>query len=209
MDFERLVRVVDSARFLVGLRSIMLAVAFGGSLIVRFWFGLSLGLSLLIFFVGWPLGGTLVTGDDDLPGGWSNPDGTEQPVWLEAPFWGRISAGVALAAAGAALDDGWRSTQGLVWPRGRRLLCRCCSHHPPVVAARRSGSRCARFLAVMKTLNRPVGPAELNLIAASGWKEFPPRLPEQPIFYPVLTEEYAAPKSSRPSISTSWASSES
>ena len=42
------------------------------------------------------------------------------------------------------------------------------------------------------TLYRPVGPEELKLIAASGWKAFPPRLPEQPIFYPVLNEEYAA-----------------
>ena len=43
-----------------------------------------------------------------------------------------------------------------------------------------------------KTLYRPVGPAELELISESGWKEFPPRLPEQPIFYPVLNQEYAA-----------------
>src|SRR5215471_8814393 len=41
------------------------------------------------------------------------------------------------------------------------------------------------------TLFRPVGPKELALIAASGYREFPPRLPEQPIFYPVLHEEYA------------------
>ena len=40
-------------------------------------------------------------------------------------------------------------------------------------------------------LYRPVGPKELALIAASGHREFPPRLPEQPIFYPVLNEEYA------------------
>ena len=40
-------------------------------------------------------------------------------------------------------------------------------------------------------LYRPVGPKELALIAASGYREFPPRLPEQPIFYPVLNEEYA------------------
>lgn len=38
---------------------------------------------------------------------------------------------------------------------------------------------------------RPVGPKELELIAASGYRAFPPRLPEQPIFYPVLNEEYA------------------
>ena len=41
------------------------------------------------------------------------------------------------------------------------------------------------------TLFRPVGPKELALIEASGWRQFPPRLPEQPIFYPVLNEEYA------------------
>jgi len=40
-------------------------------------------------------------------------------------------------------------------------------------------------------LYRPVGPKELELIAASGYRAFPPRLPEQPIFYPVLNEEYA------------------
>jgi hypothetical protein len=41
-------------------------------------------------------------------------------------------------------------------------------------------------------LYRPVNQQELDLIAASGWRSFPPRLPEQPIFYPVLNEEYAA-----------------
>jgi len=41
------------------------------------------------------------------------------------------------------------------------------------------------------TLFRPVGPAELRLIEEAGFRAFPPRLPEQPIFYPVLTEEYA------------------
>jgi hypothetical protein len=38
---------------------------------------------------------------------------------------------------------------------------------------------------------RPVGPEELRLIEASGMAAFPPRLPDQPIFYPVTTEEYA------------------
>ncbi len=41
------------------------------------------------------------------------------------------------------------------------------------------------------TLYRPVGQTELDLIAASGYRAFPPRLPEQPIFYPVVTREYA------------------
>src|ERR1700757_4074453 len=42
------------------------------------------------------------------------------------------------------------------------------------------------------TLYRPVGPKELKLVAESGYRRFPPRLEGQPIFYPVLNEEYAA-----------------
>jgi hypothetical protein len=40
-------------------------------------------------------------------------------------------------------------------------------------------------------LYRPVGANELRLIAESGYRAFPPRLPGQPIFYPVLNEDYA------------------
>lgn len=42
-----------------------------------------------------------------------------------------------------------------------------------------------------QTLYRPVGQQELDLIAAAGYRAFPPCLPEQPVFYPVLTREYA------------------
>src|SRR5689334_12630654 len=41
------------------------------------------------------------------------------------------------------------------------------------------------------TLYRPVGQAELDLIRPSGWRAFPPRLPHQPIFYPVTKVAYA------------------
>ena len=40
-------------------------------------------------------------------------------------------------------------------------------------------------------LFRPVDEDELRLIAESGYQAFPPRLPGQPIFYPVVNEEYA------------------
>ena len=40
-------------------------------------------------------------------------------------------------------------------------------------------------------LYRPVGHKELALIREGGNAAFPPRLPEQPIFYPVLNEAYA------------------
>lgn len=43
----------------------------------------------------------------------------------------------------------------------------------------------------MTRLYRPVGLEELALIWDSGCREFPPRLPEQPIFYPVTSADYA------------------
>lgn len=42
-----------------------------------------------------------------------------------------------------------------------------------------------------ETLFRPVGQKELDLIREAGWRRFPPRLSWQPIFYPVLSEQYA------------------
>lgn len=41
------------------------------------------------------------------------------------------------------------------------------------------------------TCYRPIGPKELELVAQSDYKRWPPRLPEQPIFYPVTNETYA------------------
>ena len=43
----------------------------------------------------------------------------------------------------------------------------------------------------LTTLYRPVGRQELEQIRASGFRAFPPRLLHQPLFYPVLDEEYA------------------
>lgn len=41
------------------------------------------------------------------------------------------------------------------------------------------------------TLYRPCNQAELDLVATLGFRAWPPRLPEQPIFYPVTNERYA------------------
>jgi hypothetical protein len=41
------------------------------------------------------------------------------------------------------------------------------------------------------TLFRPAGEKELALVRKSGWRSFPPRLPDQPFFYPVLNQDYA------------------
>lgn len=43
----------------------------------------------------------------------------------------------------------------------------------------------------LKTLYRPVNQNELDSIEKSGCLKFPPRLPQQPIFYPVMNKEYA------------------
>ena len=51
-------------------------------------------------------------------------------------------------------------------------------------------------------LFRPVGLRELELIAAAGWRAYPPRLAWQPVFYPVVTREYAR------AIVTQWNSRE-
>jgi hypothetical protein len=41
------------------------------------------------------------------------------------------------------------------------------------------------------TLYRPAGPKEIDLVRESRYTKWPPRLPEQPIFYPVTNEQYA------------------
>lgn len=48
------------------------------------------------------------------------------------------------------------------------------------------------------TLFRPTGQKELDLVRESGFKKWPPRLSEQPIFYPVTNEKYAI------EITTKW-----
>ncbi len=50
---------------------------------------------------------------------------------------------------------------------------------------------------------RPIGPRELELLEAAGWKRWPPRLPEQPFFYPVTNEQYAR------EIASKWNAAES
>lgn len=41
------------------------------------------------------------------------------------------------------------------------------------------------------TLYRPIGQKEYDLLEASEFSAWPPRRPEQPIFYPVTNEDYA------------------
>jgi len=81
-------------------------------LVLHFATGLGWGLSAFAILVGWPLVGTLVTADDDLPGGWSNPDGTIPPPWRTAAAWGQLLVGFAISSFVAALDTGLRTSVG-------------------------------------------------------------------------------------------------
>jgi hypothetical protein len=52
---------------------------------------------------------------------------------------------------------------------------------------------------------RPVGPRELELLEASDFRRCPPRLPGQPIFYPVTNEQYATEIASKWNVAESGA----
>lgn len=82
-------------------------------LVLHFATGLGWGLSAFAILVGWPLVGTLVTTDDDLPGGWSNPGGTIPPPWRTAVALGQLSVGLAISSFVAALDTGLRTSVGV------------------------------------------------------------------------------------------------
>lgn len=43
----------------------------------------------------------------------------------------------------------------------------------------------------LTVLYRPIGPKEWELLREADFKRWPPRLPDQPIFYPVTNEQYA------------------
>jgi hypothetical protein len=54
-------------------------------------------------------------------------------------------------------------------------------------------------------LYRPTGPIELELVKQSGFTRWPPRLPEQPIFYAVTNQEYTRQIAARWNVSDSGA----
>jgi len=72
-------------KYLLGL----IAIGFA-AVIPHAVFGWDLGAISLALFVGWPPAGTLITIDDDLPGGWSNPDGKSTSEWKTTAWWANI-----------------------------------------------------------------------------------------------------------------------
>lgn len=65
----------------------MLAVLTAASVAVSAWSGLPLGWITFAFLVGLPILGTIITIDDDFPGGWSNPDGKSRPEWTKGVWY--------------------------------------------------------------------------------------------------------------------------
>ena len=68
---------------------------------LRIGFGISSAVTLGVLLIGWPLLGTLITIDDDLPGGWSNPNGKVVPEWKRLWWWADLFLvrGALVAAA--------------------------------------------------------------------------------------------------------------
>lgn len=48
-----------------------------------------------------------------------------------------------------------------------------------------------KLMPELLTLQRRVRHREFELVRESGFRRFPSRLPHQPIFYPVLNQQYA------------------
>jgi len=70
-----------------------------------------------------------------------------------------------------------------------RLHCRLCNTGFSAADYHAAQRRCPKT--GFSTLYRPVGKNELVKIEQMQFRGFPPRLQSQPIFYPVLTQEYA------------------
>jgi hypothetical protein len=81
------------------LRLIFLSIAALLTVLLHWLGGMGIGWAALIAFLGWPILGTIVTADDDLPGGWSNPDGTRTPDWQLPAFWGSMFYRSAIVCA--------------------------------------------------------------------------------------------------------------
>jgi hypothetical protein len=57
------------------------------AILLRVFLQIPVWFTFAALLIGWPLVGTLVTLDDDFPGGWSNPDGKSVPEWKRLWWW--------------------------------------------------------------------------------------------------------------------------
>ena len=76
--------------------------------------GEPVGYAMLFTLVALPLIGLLVTIDDDLPGGFSNPNGNARGPWREWEYWADLAARGAISGFGFAIDRGWNTPAAIV-----------------------------------------------------------------------------------------------
>jgi hypothetical protein len=94
--------------------AITAAIGLGLGLVLRITSGGSpVGLSMVAMLVVLPLIGVLITVDDDLPGGWSNPDGKVRAPWLYWENWAEVASRGAISGIGFAIDAGWYTALAL------------------------------------------------------------------------------------------------
>ncbi len=96
---------------------LILALAgLGFGLVLKFYVGGEpVGVSMLVALLGAPIVGTLATIDDDLPGGWSNPDGKTRPPWLHWQPWLLLALDGCIAGFGFAIDAGIMTVGAVPW----------------------------------------------------------------------------------------------
>ena len=76
-----------------------------------------LAWAAFVAFLGWPIFSTIITADEDLPGGWANLDGLATPQWETPEFHGQMFGGATVVALAFAFQE--RSSPIWLWS----LLC--------------------------------------------------------------------------------------
>jgi len=103
---------LEVMRFVLGTAAVGLALGVTLKLLLG---GTPIGWCMLVTLAALPLVGVLVTIDDDLPGGWSNPGGKTRPPWFYWQSWADLAARAAISGLGFAIDAGWYTPVALVW----------------------------------------------------------------------------------------------
>ena len=94
--------------------AIWFVVALAVGVVAKYVATWSVGCVMLGVLVALPLAGLFITIDDDMSGGFSNPDGKTPPPWHHREFWGELVIRASLAATGFAVDYGWFTSEAVV-----------------------------------------------------------------------------------------------
>jgi hypothetical protein len=97
---------------------------------------------------------------------------------------GTVTRSVTREALPMRADDLYQIGRGVIWQYVH------VRHKKQFASLGQSRLTVSIWVAETEILFRPVGDEELSLIRASNFSAFPPRLAEQPIFYPVCTFRY-------------------